>query len=303
MTIWKSELSLTEQVRYPGRREIVNTNDAQVQRFLRELKVPIVPLSASISTGALPALIGMRIRIHSIVRSQDDDDAVLVRWSVTFSPAHVNVTRRIFARADKIRYSIQAEIERMLLDLTAILRPEYEGGIVDVFYFLTPDHLPIMWFVPDAFEGLRYEARMAETTNRRVHATYYFFLPRSWVDPLTKRVGVPMTRSLFGDRFSREIPIFVPVPVTPSVDQWKTTETRAACRRLFENQLQRPLDSLWRAIFVEDPSVAKELREKHGYIFQERDHTVFDASGRLADMMKAYERNIANLGNLTLFGG
>ncbi|KKU34059.1 MAG: hypothetical protein UX57_C0007G0050 [Candidatus Uhrbacteria bacterium GW2011_GWE2_46_68] len=304
MIIWKSELSLTEQVRYPGRREIVSTNNAQVQKFLKELNVPMVSFSAPISTGEVPALIGMRIRIHSITTcAQNDENAVLVRWSVTFSPAHEHVTRRMFARADRVRYSIQIDIEQMLLGLTAILRPEHEGGVVDIFYFLTPNHLPIMWFVPDAFEGLRYEARTAEAINRRVHATYYFFLPRSWVDPLTKRVGIPTARFFLGDRLSEKIPIPVSVPTVPLMDRWKENETREACRRLFEKQLQRPLDSLWRAIFVENPSSARELQERHGYKFQGQDHTVFDAGGKLADMMKAYERNIANLGNLTLFGG
>ncbi|GEM_PF-3841047 len=302
MAIWKSELSLTEQVRYPGRREIVSTNNAKAQQFLRELKVPIVPLSASVSTGAVPALIGMRIRIHSITRAEDND-AVLVRWSVTFSPAHEHVIRRVFAREDKVRYSIKLAIEQMLLNLTAILRPEYEGGVVDIFYFLTPDRLPVMWFVPDAYEGLHYEARVVEANNRHVHATYYFFLPHSWVNPLMRRVGVPMTRFFLGRERSNKVPLLDSVPIVPGVDSWKSPETRGFCRNLFERQLQRPLDSLWRAIFVKDLSVAKELEEKYGYKFQGQDHTVFDASGRLADIMKAYERNIANLGNLTLFGG
>jgi len=294
-TVWRSELSLTEQVRRPGVREIISLQDSDIRDMIGRLGVPSVPLTGAPVGHEVPAILGMRLRTQVV---RQEGDVRHIRWSVVFSPAHGYLTRRLFSSESKVRYPFKPRLERLLQELTVLLRPMYEGGVIDVFYFLTPEHLPVMWFVPDAFEDIAYRQRLALRHNRHVHASYYFFLPEAAVNFVALGMIAPLVR-LFGVDPAR-VPHLHTVPIVPPVDLWKKEDTRQQCKALFEKGWRAPMDSLWRAVFAGDPASSKAL-ERMGYRFTAQDHTVFDATGNLKDVMEQHMRNLANLPNLTLF--
>ena len=266
--LWIAEMSFSEQVRSQGTRSEIPVQREEIQRILRKCGISSVKLTQG--SEPIPALIGMRMKVISIT---EGEDGIRVRWQLSF-----------------LHFELGPIFQKVLQSLTELLEPRYPGGIVDVFYHLPPDRIPISWEIAKELEGQRLLWQRALTHNALVHSKWYcFFVPEQWISGYL---------GLFRKVYST-IPNLSEIPDLPEIDHWEQPELRQQIdHKIVRGLLMFPLDSLWRAVYSQ-PFPAAQLK-KMGYHFGPQDGTIFNADDRLAKVLAEHQQNLRNLQNYTI---
>ena len=283
---WIAECSFTEQVQSPDTRKEMSLHNDSMRAVLSKCGVPFVRLSHG--TEQIPAVIGMRMRVASITKKSD---GIHVRWRITFIPSVDALQRRMFSEGKKVRFKLQPLFMRALQELTEILEPRFLDGVVDVFYYLPPERIPLSWFVASEIEGLLLREKRALAHNLSIQS--------KWICLFVPRILLPTYLGTLRHVW-KGAPVWKEFAGIPD-DRWKQKETDDLINvNIVRELLTFPLDSLWRAVYTQ-PYPAQQL-VKAGYQLGPADKTIFDADARLADVIAGHQKNLKNLGNFTFFG-
>lgn len=224
--------------------------------------------------GLIPAVVALRAILESVRQEQSASEATY-RWQIVVSPQTEELLKRMFGRTrglvrPDVKYEAIQTIQKSFQTIS-LLEPPPDTVIQLAFAYTKQGNPELEWHASST-EIKKRQYQIAIRRNERVLAKWPGF---GW---LIKRFGWGL----------------VQVPEQPGQDSW-FQEVQTDLGRHIQIWLQGVLQSLWRAAFVMDASVAQQLQQ-HGYQLDEIGKTMIGERG-LKDVMRS-----GRLGRLTMLG-
>ena len=283
VTKWVSEVSFANEMRAAQKKVEVRALGGELMSSLATIGVPSVKMIGS--GGNIPVIVGMKSTVTKIEDKPDGTRRVL--WEVTFWPEHLSLIQRLFA-VSGVRYKIPPNLRSAHKHLTELLKPEYEGANVEMYFALIPGQKePFRYWNIDSLAKMNRDVKKAEAQNMLIQNRFWHIPGPLLPWHLDKR-----------RRYFEKTPHLHDV-ITIEKDPWDDIDDDEI-HKLTETWFFPVLYSLWKSVFAQG-KVAVVLQQEHGYQFHLADQTFLARTDiGIRDVFQCYR---SRLQNLTMFGG